>query len=201
MKQILLLAALFMTFSLITNLGNGELYYNETSGMTYYKYNNTNSGTEITTTSDKSTDTIEIRGILKEGDYVSSNLYFQNSTISFGRGSDICQDQNCAEFQDTTFDKFGQDRVLSGMLKVKNVTKSDVNFTAFDYYKLSGTFGLSSSKENLKTGQKILVYEGSLGIDKEDPTYRPEFEYKSKAQLSGNSFELNGTNIRKFFGS
>jgi hypothetical protein len=113
----------------------------------------------------------------------------------------MCQQQNCAEFQGTTFDDLGQDKVLSGLLKVKNVTKSDVNFTTFDYYKLSGTFHLISSKENLKTGQKIVFYEGILAIDKEDPTDRPDFEYKSKVQLSGNSFELNGTNLRKFFGS
>ncbi|MDW0289855.1 MAG: hypothetical protein QN650_09605, partial [Nitrososphaeraceae archaeon] len=65
MKSILLIASLFVTFSLIINLVNGELYHNEISGTTYYKNNNTNgTGTEVTTTFDKSTDTIKIIGVL-----------------------------------------------------------------------------------------------------------------------------------------
>lgn len=138
-------------------------------------------------------DTITINATMREGNVLSSNLYFQNASIKFGKGNEICPDNNCLmEFNEATFNKFGQDRYISGMLKVQNKTNSDPSFNAFDYYKISGTFHLTSSKENVKTNEKILFYEGTFGIDKESTIY-PEFSYESTAKLAGNTFELSGS--------
>jgi hypothetical protein len=138
-------------------------------------------------------DTITINATIREGNVVSSNLYFQNASIKFGKGNELCPDNNCLmEFNDATFNEFGQDRYISGMLKVQNKSNSDPSFNAYDYYKISGTFHLTSSKENVKTNEKILFYEGTFGIDKESTIY-PEFSYESRAILAGNTFELSGS--------
>jgi len=138
-----------------------------------------------------------INGKLKEGGSIFKDLYLQNATISFGTGSSICPSHNCdGGFEDTTFDEIGQDRVLSGTVKVENKSNSDANFKVFDYYKLSGSFHLVSSREKLKTGDETLLFEGDLGVDKDDAIFSPAFEYKSKAQLSGDKFQLNGTIIK-----
>lgn len=52
----------------------------------------------------------------------------------------------------------GQDRMLSGAVKVEDKASSDPNFISFNYYKLGGNFHLSSSKENVKTGDIIKSY-------------------------------------------
>jgi protein-disulfide isomerase len=51
---------------------------------------------------------------------------------------------------------------------------------------------LSSSKENVKTGQKSLFYNGTLGIDKNDVIFNPEFKFNSLIKLNQNNFELTG---------
>jgi hypothetical protein len=138
-------------------------------------------------------DTIQIKDTLKAGDYVSTNLYFQNATINFGKGNDICPDNNCImQFQDTTFNEFGQDRIISGTLKVEDKANSTADFKSFVYYKLSGSFHLTRSMENPKTGESTLFYEGDLGIDRNEAIFNPQFKYESAVKLSGNNFELNG---------
>lgn len=138
-------------------------------------------------------ETIQIRDTLKTGDYVSTNLYFQNATIKFGKGNDICPDNNCImQLQDTTFNEFGQDRIISGTMKVEDKANSSGDFKTFVYYKLSGSFHLTRSVENAKTGNNTLFYQGDLGIDKKEAIFNPEFKYDSTVKLSGNDFELNG---------
>jgi len=139
---------------------------------------------------------ISIRATVKEGNYVKTNLYFQNATISLLENNKICPRNDCAmEFQDTTFNEFGQDRLISGTLKVEDKANSTSDFKSFIYYKLSGTFHLSRSTENTKTGEKIFFYDGKLGIDTQDAIFNPEFEFDSKVKLTETSFELTGNQI------
>jgi hypothetical protein len=99
---------------------------------------------------------ISINATLKEGDYIESNLYFQNITISFGGQNSLCPDNQCSiEFQDTTFNEFGQNRYFTGTLKVEDKANSDENFKAYNYYKIAGTFQLTSSRENPTTREKF----------------------------------------------
>ena len=79
---------------------------------------------------------ISIRATVKEGNYVKTNLYFQNATISLLADNKICPRNDCAiEFQDTTFNEFGQDRLISGTLKVEDKANSTSEFKSFRYYK------------------------------------------------------------------
>lgn len=145
----------------------------------------------------QSSDTIMIKGVLREGGSIFKDLYLQNASILFGSSSSICPSHNCdGGFEDTTFDESGQDRVLSGTVKIENKSNSDANFKTFDYYKLSGSFHLANSKQNLKTGEETLLFEGDLGVDKDDAIFSPAFQFKSKAQLSADNFQLNGTIIK-----
>ncbi len=139
---------------------------------------------------------ININATIKKGDYVDTNLYFQNASVSFAPGNKICPQNDCImEFQDTTFNEFGQDRILSGTLKVEDKANSTAEFKSFLYYKLSGTFHLNRSMENAKTGEKILFYSGKLGIDTEDAIFNPDFNFDSKIKLTENTFDLSGTQI------
>jgi hypothetical protein len=139
---------------------------------------------------------IIINATLKKGDYVESNLYFQNATVSFGAGNKICPKNDCImQFEDTTFNEFGQDRILSGTLKVEDKANSTSEFKSFSYYKLSGSFHLNRSMENAKTGEKILFYSGKLGIDTDEAIFNPEFDFDSKVKLTEGNFELNGNQI------
>lgn len=143
--------------------------------------------TEFSNTSD-----ISINATVKEGDYLESNLYLQNATISFGRETSLCPDNQCSTvFEDTTFNEFGQDRYFTGTIKVEDKANSDENFTAYNYYKIAGTFGLASSRENPTTGEKILFYTGTFGISKPD-SYISELEFDSQVKLAGNNLMLKG---------
>ena len=92
----------------------------------------------------------------------------------------------------TTFNGSALDKLLFGTVKVKDNANSDPNFTSFIYYKLAGSFHLNSSKENVKTGQESLFYNGTLGIDKNDVIFNPEFKFNSQIKITQDNFELNG---------
>ncbi len=99
------------------------------------------------------------------------------------------------EFQDTTFNEFGQDRILSGTLKVEDKAQSTADFKSFTYYKLSGTFHLGRSMENAKTGEKILFYNGNLCLDTEDAIFNPKLEFESTVKLTNDAFQLDGKKV------
>ncbi len=131
-------------------------------------------------------DTVTINANLSEGN-------FQNATLSFNYGNSICPDIQCVmEFQDTSFNDLGQDRILSGTVKVEDKVNSNTNFRSFNYYKLSGNFQLVSSKENVITGERLLFYSGTLGIDKDDTALNPEFKFVSQIVMTQNHFQLTG---------
>jgi len=138
---------------------------------------------------------IEIKGNLKKGDYVETNLWFQNLNLTLAKGSSICPDNNCKyELQDGTFNTFGSnDRDIDGTLKIENKSKSDPqgNFTSFNYYDLSGTFNLVESKEN--QAQKIFIYEGDLILEKKGDSPQ-SYAYPSKVTLTepSHTFVLTG---------
>lgn len=136
---------------------------------------------------------VTINATVKGGDYIQSNLYFQNATISFGSPNKVCPNMNCSlEFRDTTFNEFGRDRIMSGTLKVEDTVNSTPNLKSFVFYILSGTFHLVRSLENLKTGEQVLFYTGQLGFDPEDAIFTPELQYDSMLKLSDNNLELTG---------
>ena len=58
----------------------------------------------------ESSDTIEIKTLLKKDDFTKSTMYFQKTNLTFGNGSKICPENNCSyEFEKTTFDeRFGE---------------------------------------------------------------------------------------------
>ena len=123
--------------------------------ITKYTIQNDNSFAQ---TSDK----IEIKTTLKEGNFIKSNLHFQNVNLTFGEGNTICPDNNCIyELQKTSFDDgFGAEnsKYLSGTLKIEDKSNSEGDFISYAFFKLSGSFDLDSSKENPKTVQKICNY-------------------------------------------
>lgn len=130
-------------------------------------------------------DKITIKATLKDG-------YLQNITM-FADNMDQCPDSNCVgKLEGTTFNGSALDKLLFGTVKVKDNANSDPNFTSFIYYKLAGSFHLISSKENVKTGQQSLFYNGTLGIDKNDVIFHPEFKFHSQIKLTQDNFELNG---------
>lgn len=98
------------------------------------------------------------------------------------------------QFEDTIFNEFGQDRSLSGTLKVEDKANSTSEFKSFSYYKLSGSFHLNRSMENAKTGEKILFYSGKLSIDTDEAIFNPEFDFDSKVKLTEGNFELYDDN-------
>jgi hypothetical protein len=144
-------------------------------------------------------DTIKINATLKKGDFIDTNLHFQKTNLTFGEGSNICPDNNCIyEFQQTSFNEgfsVANSRYLSGTLKIEDKANSVGNFISYSYYKFSGSFDLVNSKENSKTGEKILIYEGDLGLDTDNEIFgTSEFEYESQINLyqPENRFELIG---------
>ena len=149
----------------------------------------------------QSSDTIEIKTLLKKDDFIMSSLHFQKANLTFGDGSKICPENNCLyEFERTTFDeRFGiaNTKYLSGTLQIEENANSNGNFISYRYYRLSGTFNLVDIKENTKTGDKILVYEGNLLLDTGNAMYIPsKIEYKSQIKLHDvqNQLELYGKN-------
>jgi hypothetical protein len=149
----------------------------------------------------QSSDTIEIKTLLKKDDFIMSSLHFQKANLTFGDGSKICPENNCSyEFERTTFDeRFGiaNTKYLSGTLQIEDNANSNGNFISYRYYRLSGTFNLVDIKENTKTGDKILVYEGNLLLDTGNAMYSPsKIEYKSQIKLhdAQNQLELSGKN-------
>ena len=56
---------------------------------------------------------------------------------------------------------------------------------------------MNSSKENVKTGQESLFYNGTLAIDKNDIIYNPEFKFNSQIKLTQNNFELNDISTQR----
>lgn len=144
-------------------------------------------------------DTIEIKALLKKDDFIASNLYLQKANLTFGNGSKICPANNCSyEFEKTTFyEIFGaaNTKYLSGTLQIEDKANTNVNFISYRYYRLSGTFILVNSKENNKTGDKILNYEGDLILDTGNAMFSPsKVEYKSQIKLYSlqNKLELYG---------
>jgi protein-disulfide isomerase len=134
----------------------------------------------------QTSDNFTIKATLKEG-----NL--QNANVSLDSESKLCPDNDCLiELEGTTFNGSALDKLLFGTVKIEDKTKSDPNFISFNYYKLAGSFHLSSSKENVKTGQKFLFYNGTLGVDQNDVIFNPEFKFSSEIKLAQNNFELNG---------
>ena len=149
----------------------------------------------------QSSDTIEIKTLLKKDDFIMSSLHFQKANLTFGDGSKICPENNCSyEFERTTFDeRFGiaNTKYLSGTLQIEDNANSNGNFISYRYYRLSGTFNLVDIKENTKTGDKILVYEGNLLLDTGNAMYSPsKIEYKSQIKIhdAQNQLELYGKN-------
>jgi hypothetical protein len=54
----------------------------------------------------QSSDTIEIKTLLKKDDFIKSSLHFQKTNLTFGNGSKICPEDNCSyEFEKTTVDE------------------------------------------------------------------------------------------------
>jgi hypothetical protein len=144
-------------------------------------------------------DTIEIKALLKEDDFIASTLHFQKANLTFGNGSKICPANNCSyEFEKTTFDeRFGESNTkhLSGTLQIEDKANANGNFISYRYYRLSGTFTLVNSKENIETRDKILNYEGYLVLDTGNAMFSPsKVEYKSEIKLYSlqNKLELYG---------
>ena len=125
-------------------------------------------------------DKITIKATLRDG-----NL--QNITM-FADKQNQCPDIACiGTFEGTTFNGSILDKLLLGTVKVEDKATSDPNFISFNYYKLGGSFHLNSSKENVKTGQESLFYNGTLGIDKNDVIFNPEFKFNSQIKLTQNN--------------
>jgi hypothetical protein len=140
---------------------------------------------------------IEMKANLKEGDYVDTNLWFQdeNMNLTLAKGISICPDSNCKiEIQDGTFSTLGgTDRYISGTLKIEDKSKFDPkgNFTSFNYYDLSGSFSLLESKEN--QDQKVFFYGGELKLDKKG-NLPLTFPFSANVTLTepSNAFVLTG---------
>jgi hypothetical protein len=146
-------------------------------------------------TSGQSSSDIEIKANLKKGDIVETNLWFQTTNMTLGQGNEICPKNDCKyEFQDVTLNEFGNDRYISGTLKIEDKSSNSTqgNFTSFNYYDLSGNFALQNSKES--PNQKILYYVGDLGIEKKSDL-PSKLEYKSKITITepANTLVLIGT--------
>jgi len=144
-------------------------------------------------------DSIEIASKLKEGNLIQSYLYFQETNMTFGKGNELCFQNDCLyEFEKTSFDDlFGDDsRTFSGTLKIENKKKSDTDSISYDYYKLSGTVNLINTDENPETGNKILIYEGNIVFELNDEiSATKKIEYASQVKLyqPDNKFELIGS--------
>lgn len=140
--------------------------------------------------------TIAITAKLTPGTFIESNLYFptNGTTFNFGTSNKICPNNNCKyEFVDATFDQSleGNDRDLSGTLKIQDKSGSNGGFVSFKYYKVLGTMSLTEAKQDPTTGIKIDTYRGDLGLDTKDPIFFPAYRYKSVVIYNENSHLLN----------
>ena len=117
---------------------------------------------------------------------METNLWFQTTNMTLGQGNEICPNNDCKyEFQDVTFNEFGNDRYISGTLKMedKSTNPTQGNFTSFKYYDLSGNFVLQNSKES--PNEKILYYVGNLGMEqKSDAPGKVQYTSKNKVRGS-----------------
>ena len=144
-------------------------------------------------------DTIEIKALLNKDDFIASSLHFQKASLIFGNGSNICPENNCSyEFERTTFDeRFGaaNTKYLSGTLQIEDKADTNGNFISYRYYRLSGTFNPVNGKENIKTGDKILIYEGYLLLDTGNAMFshsKVEYKCEIKFYYLQNKLELYG---------
>jgi hypothetical protein len=149
----------------------------------------------------QSSDTIEIKTLLKKDDFIKSSLHFQQTNLTFSDKSKICPENNCSyEFQKTTFDeRFGiaNTRYLSGTIQIEDKTNSNGNLISYRYYRLSGTFNLVNIKESIHNVDKVLIYEGNLLLDTGNAMFTPsKVAYKSQIKLydTQNRLELYGKN-------
>ena len=115
-------------------------------------------------------------------------LIFRKQLLPFGEENKICPDNNCFyEFEKTSFDDgFGAEnsKFLSGTLKIEDKTNSEGNFPVYKFYKLSGLFNLTNQKENITTGEKVLIYQGNLLFDTGNEMFTPsKLEYQSQIKL------------------
>jgi hypothetical protein len=148
---------------------------------------------EVLTNTNEDTSDIIMESILKSGTVFKSNLYIpeSNTKFTFSNRNELCPTNDCEyKFLEGELNKaiFGgkEDRRLKGTLQIEDKANSDVNFKAYNLYKVSGDLNLQTIKENSKTGEKIHVYEGELNIDKGDTIFNPEFKY----QIQGKYFDL-----------
>ena len=133
---------------------------------------------------------ITIKASLKDGNLQNIAMFADNKNQ--------CPISDCVEkLEGTTFNGSALDKLLFGTVKVKDNANSDPNFTSFIYYKLAGSFHLISSKENVKTGEKSLFYNGTVGIDKNDVIFNPEFKFNSQIKITQDNFELNGISTQR----
>ncbi|MGA9745322.1 MAG: thioredoxin domain-containing protein [Nitrososphaeraceae archaeon] len=133
---------------------------------------------------------ITIKASLKDG--------ILHNIIMFADNKNQCPISDCVgRLEGTTFNGSALDKLLFGTVKVKDNANSDPNFTSFIYYKLAGSFHLISSKENVKTGEKSLFYNGTVGIDKNDAIFNPEFKFNSQIKIAQDNFELNGISTQR----
>jgi hypothetical protein len=161
--------------------------------------NDLNSEKGINTNED--TSDIMMESILKSGTVFKSNLYISESDtkFTFSNGNELCPSNDCEyKFLEGELNRaiFGgkEDKRLKGTLQIEDKANSDVNFKAYNLYKVSGDLKLQTIKENSKTGEKIHVYEGELNIDKDDTIFNPEFKYQIQGKYSTltKKFELDG---------
>jgi hypothetical protein len=150
-----------------------------------------NSEKEMNT--NEATSDIIMESILKSGTFFRSNLYIPepSTKLTFSNGNELCPMNDCEyKFLDGELNNaiFGgkEDKRLKGTLQIEDKANSDVNFKAYNLYKVSGDLKLQTIKENSKTGEKIHVYEGELNIDKYHTIFTPEFKY----QIQGKYFDL-----------
>ena len=109
---------------------------------------------------------IEMGANLKKGAYDDNKLFFQNITLTFGNSSKCYEKNFKYEVQNGTLDIFGNNLDIDGTLKIEDKSKFDsqTNSTYYNYFDLSGSFRLDSSKENQT--QKINYYGGELKLEK-----------------------------------
>jgi len=100
------------------------------------------------------------------GAYYDTKSSFQNATVIF-RNVSICPENDCKYVvQNGTFDIIGNYLEIDANLKIEDKSKFDsqTNSTYYNYFDLSGSFRLDSSKENQT--QKITYYAGEFKLEK-----------------------------------
>ncbi|MGH9999705.1 MAG: hypothetical protein ACRD6Q_00630, partial [Nitrososphaeraceae archaeon] len=105
------------------------------------------------------------------------------------------------KFEKTSLDDgFGakNSKFLSGTLKIEDKANSEGNSPASKFYKISGLFNLVNRKENITTGEKVLIYQGNLLFDTGNKMFTPsklEYQFQIKLYDSQKKLELIGTSI------